>query len=229
MKDQLVSEYLEDVSREVLEKYQEIITEFTHRRRGIYALYSGSKLYYVGLATDLRQRLKTHLTDRHEPHWDRFSVYLTISRKHTKGLESLALRIFQPTGNRVKGKFFKADDLQGQFRQQVRDMLDKEFLRIAGSTKKVQSKEMAPKSKATGRRPTMSNVVHGKMKLRFRYKGITYWGTVRTDGTIKFKGKIYNSPSMACNHIIKRAVDGWHMWEFERAPGDWVKIDVLRK
>lgn len=29
--------------------------------------------------------------------------------------------------------------------------------------------------------------------------------------------------------VVKRAVDGWHFWSYERAPKDWVKIDELRR
>ncbi len=32
------------------------------------------ELYYVGLAKDLRWRLKHHLKDHHHAPWDRFSV-----------------------------------------------------------------------------------------------------------------------------------------------------------
>jgi type I restriction-modification system DNA methylase subunit len=35
------------------------------RRHGVYALYRGNRLYYVGLASNLRSRLNTHLRDRH--------------------------------------------------------------------------------------------------------------------------------------------------------------------
>jgi len=74
----------------------------------VYALYKRSKLYYVGLAKDL----KAHLNDRHGQSWDRFSVYLTIGDEHLKELESLILRIVKPKGNKVKGKFAKSQDLR---------------------------------------------------------------------------------------------------------------------
>lgn len=55
--DQLVCQQLEGISRNALEKYQTIVREYVRGRQGIYALYKGTKLYYVGLASDLRFRL----------------------------------------------------------------------------------------------------------------------------------------------------------------------------
>ena len=89
----LVSQHLENISREALEKYQSIIRRHVRRRQGVYALYRRGKLYYVGLASNLRSRLAHHLRDRHQSSWDRFSVYLTIGDSHLKELESLVLRV----------------------------------------------------------------------------------------------------------------------------------------
>ena len=88
---QLVCQHLENISREALEKHQEIIRTYVRGRQGIYALYRRGKLYYVGLATNLRNRLKIHLKDRHGQSWDRFSVYLTIGDNHLRELEALIL------------------------------------------------------------------------------------------------------------------------------------------
>src|SRR6266511_3304469 len=95
---QLVCQQLENVSSVVLEEYQDIIRHYIRGRNGVYALYKREKLYYVGLATNLRSRLKQHLRDRHGESWDRFSVYLTIGDSHLKEMESLLLRITHPTG-----------------------------------------------------------------------------------------------------------------------------------
>ena len=73
-KTSLVSQYLENISRRALEKYQDIIRGYARRRPGVYALYRRGKLYYVGLASNLRARLKMHLRDRHSGSWDRFSL-----------------------------------------------------------------------------------------------------------------------------------------------------------
>ncbi|MBI4660599.1 MAG: GIY-YIG nuclease family protein [Verrucomicrobia bacterium] len=70
----LVCQHLENISREALEKHQDIIRNFVRRRQGVYALYRRGRLYYVGLASNLRSRLSHHLKDRHGHSWNRFCV-----------------------------------------------------------------------------------------------------------------------------------------------------------
>jgi hypothetical protein len=94
---QLVCQHLENISGDALEQYQKIVREYVARRQGVYALYHEGELYYIGLASDLSWRLKTHLSDRHAGKWDRFSVYLTIGGKHLRELETLLLRVIKPT------------------------------------------------------------------------------------------------------------------------------------
>lgn len=105
-KGQLVCQHLENISRDALENYQAVIKEFVKGRHGIYALYKKDKLYYVGLASNLRNRLKHHLRDRHAHTWDRFSVYLTIKDEHLKELESLILRIASLPAIENQASFF---------------------------------------------------------------------------------------------------------------------------
>ncbi len=52
---------------------------------------------------------------------------------------------------------------------------------------------------------------------------------VQDDGTIRLQKKVYESPSAAASAATKYPVDGWQFWKYERAPGDWVKLDELRK
>jgi len=85
----LVSQYIERISRDAVEKYQDLFQQYVSHRQGVYALYRRDKLYYVGLASNLKWRLYQHLNDHHRSSWDRFSVYFTIGDKHLKELETL--------------------------------------------------------------------------------------------------------------------------------------------
>src|SRR3954451_25363477 len=114
-RSQLVCQQLEKISRDALEKYQDIVRHYIRGRNGVYALYKRDKLYYVGLATNLRGRLKQHLKDQHGEAWDRFSVYLTIGDSHLKEMESLILRIAHPSGNKQIGKFVRCENLVKRF------------------------------------------------------------------------------------------------------------------
>ena len=110
--EHLVCQHLEKIHRKVLEEHQDILKRFVRSRHGIYALYKGNRLQYVGLAKNLRGRLKHHLKDRHGKTWDHFSIYLTIESSHLHELEALAIRIALPEGNLQKGKLKKSQDLR---------------------------------------------------------------------------------------------------------------------
>ncbi len=128
----LVCQQLENISREALGKYQNIIRQYVRRRHGVYALYRRGKLHDVGLASNLRSRLGHHLRDRHQDSWDRFSVYLTIGDTHLKELEALILRIVKPAGNKVKGKFSKCEDIRKKFARDVRQHQRDELRSLLG-------------------------------------------------------------------------------------------------
>ena len=226
--EQLVCQYLENISSLAFERYQKVLTGFMRNRHGIYALYKNNKLYYVGLANNLRGRLRAHLRDRHSQKWDHFSVYLILSNKHLKELESLILRIVQPKANRQKGKFFKSENLRRRFLKDIKNQNELEIEEIVG-----QGKGSIPKktkqAETKSRHPSLSKYFKTSTKLRSLYKGKWHKAIIKKDGTIRYKGKIYNSPSMAAITITKRSANGWSFWQFERSPGEWVLLDALRR
>jgi predicted GIY-YIG superfamily endonuclease len=224
---QLVCQHLENVSRDALEKYQDIIKNYVRRRHGIYALFKKTRLYYVGLASNLRNRLKHHLKDRHAQTWDRFSVYLTIKDEHLHELEALVLRIASPKGNRQSGKFIRSQDLRPEFKRAINKFHQKEMKSIFGQQGK--DKEIKEEKIKDGRKPILAPYVKKRFEIRFRYKSKLHKATVRKEGTISYKGKIYNSPSLAAYAIVGHAANGWNVWKYERAPGDWVILNELRK
>jgi hypothetical protein len=87
-RDALVYAHLENVSRGLLEQHPDVVRDFIGRNPGVYALYRRNTLYYVGLATALRHRLKAHIKNRHGNSWDSFSVYLTIKDQHLREIEA---------------------------------------------------------------------------------------------------------------------------------------------
>jgi len=225
----LVCQHLENISRDVLEQHQEIVRQYVRHRWGVYALYRRGKIYYVGLASNLRSRLVHHLKDRHHDSWDRFSIYITIGDSHLRELESLIIRIVKPPGNKQKGKFAKSEDLRrrlkrdwyAEMRLKLSDLLGRQP-KLAPLKQKV--------AKAGGRKPVLSEYTNRPTTLRARYKGKTVWAYVRKTGLIWFAGKHFTSPSLAGAHAVKRRTcNGWTFWEYQRAPGDWVLLDSLRK
>ena len=238
----LITQYLENISGKALEKYQDVIKKYVRGRHGVYALYRKRKLYYVGLASNLRSRLSHHLRDRHAGTWDSFSVYLSVGDQHLHELETLLLRVVRPKGNLQKGKFGKAEDLRRQFRKDITRAQTIELEDIfCGGT---QPKGSIPKSNLQkrpqkGRVPVLAGLVNRRFHIHFSYKGNLYVGHLRRDGSIMFgsesadaarlQGKVFTSPSAAASAVTKRSMNGWTTWKYERAPGDWVLLDELRK
>jgi predicted GIY-YIG superfamily endonuclease len=236
----LVCQYLENISRKALEKYQDIIRKYVRGRHGVYALYRKNKLYYVGLASNLRSRLRHHLQDRHAQAWDRFGVYLTIGDQHLRELEALVLRIIDRKGNRKRGKFGNAEDLRRKFRRDFKRAQSIELEQIfCGGVNSGTDIEKASEKPRIGRKLILATFVDRRFHIRFRYKGKLYIAYVRGDGSITFakesaeasrlQGKIFTSPSSAARAVTKREMNGWTVWTYERAPGDWVILDELRK
>ncbi|MBT3192989.1 MAG: GIY-YIG nuclease family protein [Verrucomicrobia bacterium] len=106
----LVLGYLEKISSKAFADYPKQITDLIGKKHGIYALYKNDRLYYVGLATNLKRRIKQHRIDKHAGKWNRFSLYLVRKQEHIKELESLILRIADPTGNATSGRLPGADN-----------------------------------------------------------------------------------------------------------------------
>lgn len=224
----LLKGHLENVSGKVLQQYPDIVRELIHRQHGIYALYKRGKLQYVGLASSLRNRLTTHLRDRHKGTWDRFSVYLTIKSEHTGELESLLLRIFNPSGNRVRGgRFPKSTDLLPTMKRRVRETQDNQLASLFGG----KTADTLRRSRA--RRLIGSAALAGysdrRQELRASYKGISYKASLLRDGQLRLNGKLYGSLTAAAKAITKRAISGWSFWRAKNAKGEWIPLRKIRK
>jgi hypothetical protein len=224
----LVCQHLENISRDALEQHQDIIRTYVRGRQGVYALYRGDRLYYVGLASNLRMRLASHMRNRHGHSWDRFSVYLTIGDSHLRELEALILRIVKPKGNNQKGKFAKSEDIKRRFGRDVRQRHHDEIAILLGSP--IKAAKAKPKEALKRKQAVMVAVLKGRgLKLRRKYKGKMYKARLRRDGKVLFNKIIYPSSSAAGKALCGHAVNGWQFWECERAPGDWVKLAKLRR
>ncbi len=100
-----------------IDQVQNVLNKKNHGS-GIYVLYHGGEIYYIGLSkNNLRRRLSRHaLKDKHIGQWDSFSFYQIRRPKHVKDVESLLLRIFKPTGNSISGRFHKKFNYQNHIK-----------------------------------------------------------------------------------------------------------------
>lgn len=209
----LVVEYIENISRTAIKRYPEIITEYARRKSGVYALYKGVGLYYVGLAKNLKSRLHGHLTDRHAEAWDRFSVYLTRGDEHIKELESLVLRIASPKGNRVAGKFCGAVDLMGAFRQRIINSQKMELMAITTGDPPKVSKDSSKRRKK-GEYDTIICPAH-KDGFEKEFLERNRWYAIRISKSVQTRLKyiaIYiTRPTCQITHYGRiRSIKPWH-------------------
>jgi hypothetical protein len=134
---QLVTKYAEMVSSELMEeRYQEIIRERIKGRHGVYALYLGKSLQYVGLTTNLRTRLERHRKDPLAGKWDKFSIYLTKNENLLKDLETLVLHIAtKPPLNKNEGKFIECEDMLPLLKNKWKQLKAQEKEQLFGPSK----------------------------------------------------------------------------------------------
>lgn len=91
------------------------------RYAGIYALYRGKRLYYVGLTRNLLGRIKWHLKDRHAGKWDQFTIFRIKRVRYLKDIETLVHHLVDPPGNRAKGGLPRDADLNRLLREALKE------------------------------------------------------------------------------------------------------------
>jgi hypothetical protein len=222
----LVLAHLENVSSEIFAEYPQEIAQMVRDHHGVYALYKKSKLYYVGLAIKLGIRLKQHLKDKHAGKWDRFSLYLVRDSDHIKEIESLLLRIADPSGNAVKGKLVGAENMRPGLKKQIKQSQDSKLEKMLDLRK---SKCARPQQKGGGGKYLLASIVSKPFEIRRTYKNVQYKAKVRSDGSISYNGEIYDSLSKAASLITGRPTNGWFFWTYKNTSGEWTKINKLRK
>jgi hypothetical protein len=223
----LVRQHLEKVSWKILDEYPEVVKDLIRKRFGVYALYKGDKLYYVGLATNLMGRLKQHLKDRHHGAWDRFSVYLTLNNEHIKELESLLLRIVAPPGNKVGGKLVSSQSLTPTLNQQIVDFdADHRADLLGGYVAKRRQRARAKNAKGRG---ALKGLVSRRMTLKGWKGGWEYTASLRRDGTIRYGDQVFDTPNAAARAALGKPAGGWRFWNYKDRNGDWVPLSMLKQ
>ena len=226
-REALVFAHLERVSKKLLVEHPDIVRALIGRNAGVYALYRKNKLYYVGLARALRNRLTAHGKNRHGSSWDRFSVYLTIRDQHLREIEALLLRITRPPGAKQTGKLAQSKDLKRQVTRAIRTKQLKDIIDIVGPRGRGRDDEDKP-AKAHGESDLIRLLPKGA-KLRADYKGKTFRARARRDGKVRYRGTNYVSLSNAGKAVVRRPVNGWWFWKIERGRGNWVRLTKIRR
>jgi len=233
----IIRGHLEKVGSGIFEKYQEAITSLITGKQGVYALYRRQKLYYIGLASNLKGRIRHHLKDKHKGKWDWFSLYIIQKEDHIREVEALLVRIAEPEGNRQKGKLKRSSNLRNMLYREIKQIQNKErddfFEQERSGQKRGRIRRRKGKVKArtrkTSERPLKGVFPKGKV-LYAKYKGKEYKAWTNRTGRIRYQGRWYDSPSAAAQAIIEKgAVNGWRFWKYTDKEGNRVVLNGIRK
>ena len=233
----IITGYLEKVSAKVFDDFSSIITDMIKGHQGIYSLYKKDKLYYVGLASNLKTRIKYHLRDKHQGKWTHFSLYIIRKENHIKEMESLVLRIAYPKGNSQRGKLAGSKDirpllkkkLDAAWKSKCEELMGKKKPAGVRATKKTTRKKKNAKIPKSERRP-LAGVFKGGKVIYVTYKGKDYKAWIYGNGRIKFNGQIYNNPSAAGSAVRGgKPTNGWSFWKYKDKNGNLVRLKELRK
>lgn len=217
-KSGIIKESLENISRNLFKDHMEIITQLIGDSSGIYALYDENELYYVGRATELKQRVKHHLKDRHDSQWTHFSLYLVKRNDHIGDIESLLIRVAAPVGNRAKPKGRDSRVLRSKLRRLIKLKHKQELAELVPGRKR--NIEISKPEKLE-----LKGLVKKRTPIYRTYKGEEYKAMLLPGGFIRYKGKRYYSPSSAAHQIIDSgAVNGWIFWRIKDNNDEWVSL-----
>jgi hypothetical protein len=225
----IITGYLEKVSSSIFDKHSGIIAEMVKGEQGLYALYRKDKLYYVGLARNLKSRVKQHQRDKHSGKWTSFSLYVIHHPEHIKELESLLLRIAYPTGNAVRGKLRRSANMLPSLKRKTKEAAIAEWRSNFESASHGMKKGARGRAqRASGERPC-KGLFSKTVRIYAPYKGEIYKAWLRRSGSIQFNGTTYDSPSTA-GAVARggKATNGWIFWRVKQGE-KLVRLREFRK
>ncbi|MDR0953632.1 MAG: DUF2924 domain-containing protein [Elusimicrobiota bacterium] len=194
MPQKMIVYQLHRASIDVLLEYEKALLEKIGDNGGIYVLYKGDRIYYVGKATTLKQRIKQHFNDKHKNKWDAFSLYVVSNPKFIPELERILIALIKPAGNSLtyQREIKRSEsELKNAIRSLQNEYLDKLF----------PSGEKAIKSTSQ------------KSKLLTKtFKGKKYTALLQKDGTVIYNNKKYTSLTAVAKLITKYNVNGPFFW-----------------
>ncbi|WP_428057538.1 GIY-YIG nuclease family protein [Candidatus Avelusimicrobium alvi] len=203
----IITKKLQNVSVAAVEDFSPILLDCVGEDQGIYVLYKGAKLYYIGRAVNLQKRLAQHLRDRHQKKWDKFSLFVVSDEKHIGDLESLLIDICEPTGNRSHPKT-EVKDLKKEFEDRIDAFHADEKALLLGE------KPICKKQKM--------------ISLQRIYKGKKYTAAFDCkQHTVLYNKVLYSSPSAAARAVVKHSANGLLFWKGTDKKGKLVPLKKL--
>ena len=223
---QIEAELLKRVNAEALEKYKKDIAKLIEGRKGLYALYRKNKLYYLGRAGELKNKIQRHLKDHHQEKWTHFSLYMSQQADRVKELEAALLKAASKEGKeKLQAIEEMLPKLKGQVGKKIREEYDDLLESLIAATRKMKSKAKAKKkakaktkSKTRARaktkaKPKKKAVKKTKKKAKVKAKAKTAKKTkkkakakVKTKIKKKPKTKVKTKPKTKAKKKVKKKV-----------------------
>ena len=145
------------------------------------------------------------------------------------------MRISYPEGNRVKGELRGSRDLRAELKQKIKVEQDRQIDDIiGGKERKAKKKKTSKGARKTTRRKSnkrpLKDVFPGGKMIYATWHGKEYKAWVLSNGGIRYKGKIYDTPSGAGGVVRKgKSTNGWIFWKYTNNAGELVKINLVRR
>ena len=222
-------------------RYKMLVKEELKNKFGVYALYDKKKrLYYIGIAQhNIANRIKQHKRNTHKGQWKYFSVYFTKKKNFIKSLEDAFISIVLPKGNVQKPmkidtgnkRIIRKMERIDKYKRMSMSDSGRDKTKKSNALKKIRKKKFHVKRSTN--RPSLKNYFKNNRPLqKSSNKGKTYKATLLKSGKIKYKNKLYESPSGAAKVIVHRrspnsGVNGWTFWSVKDSNNNWVKLSDL--
>ena len=200
----IITKKLQNIGISALENYSFLLTELIAGQPGIYALYKGDDLYYLGKAVNLKRRLSQHLKDRHYKKWDKFSLFIVNNEKNIDDLESLLVTVCEPNGNRQHPRG-KAVNLENDFKKRIDTYRQEQDALLFGRKQAAHSRKTIP--------------------LQAIYKNKKYTAKLLSNGNVVLNKHVFSSPSAAGRFITgKTSNNGLQFWKVKDKKGNIVPL-----
>lgn len=141
-------------------------------------------------------------------------------------LESLILRILEPTGNRQKGQFAKSENLRIRVNKLLAEEDADRRAKLLGGC--VAERRRRQKAKSAQGKLALAGLIDRSTTLRGERDGWEYRATLRKDGTIRYGDEVFETPNAAARAALKKPASGWRFWKYRDKDGEWVGLRNLK-
>jgi hypothetical protein len=74
----------------------------------------------------------------------------------------------------------------------------------------------------------LQGVAGKRVALRAMHRGVQYKAILRKDGQVRYRTKLFESPTAAATNAVGRRINGWHFWRVRKGD-EWVRLKELRR